>query len=240
MRLLITAAVLWVEVSQLWSGGCLRASPSNHQQQSRARNFTMHLQILKQHCVFVAAGDLWCSALRHEEEGKKHREGKMCGCNEIRLECCARECMTENHRGKLCPASRPARTLKPRAEEPESQTEVGDTQRRPRLSTIRISGETLSDEKYLPKWNMSPWKIQYHKCAWGKTLCFGKSRVIYDKLNHKQAVCPLEEQIIVFWSEAWFNTMIDSTWCLHLTTQCLGLTVFKLKTILVKKNYIVN
>lgn len=47
-----------------------------------------------------------------KKERKKKKNAKMCGCKEIRLECRVRECMTENHRGKLCPASRLARAQK--------------------------------------------------------------------------------------------------------------------------------
>lgn len=62
---------------------------------------------------------------RMERERKKKDE--VCRCKEICLECWVRECMTENHRSKLGPASRLARAQKTWGEETETQTAAGDS-----------------------------------------------------------------------------------------------------------------
>lgn len=86
------------------------------------------MQRLKLVTLFVAtSGSTVCCPRRKKKERKGGKNDKMCGCKESCLECRVRECMTENHRGKLCPASRLARTQKTWAKETETQTVVGDS-----------------------------------------------------------------------------------------------------------------
>ena len=170
MKLLITVIMLWLEV---W----------------RARdNRQLRICTIGPNTLSICGNQWCCGALRRKESrggstgGEK--KDKMCGCKEICLECRVRECMTENHGGKLCPASRLARAQNTWAQETESQTVVGDsgacptkmllnkwqnTPRRLGLSVMRICGEILSDRgEYETSKNRYTWgenadMLQLHK-----------------------------------------------------------------------------
>lgn len=165
-------------------------------QSNKQTNYSVHLwRPLILRCVALRAK-------KAKKERKKKKNAKMCGCKEIRLECRVRECMTENHRGKLCPASRLARAQKTWAEETETQTAAGDSgacptkmwlnpgrnkhnptpkkkkkkiQRCLWLSAVGICAAMLSDGEEFGLMEYEPLKdIWYHKYTCGK----GSSRLL--------------------------------------------------------------